>query len=364
MRRQYGTGSLCIDSKTDKIIARIRINGKVYKKTFPKNKQTAASAWLSEMRNKVNIELDYTLGEWLCKYIENYKAPFLREKSLQRVKQAAKKFEAINSVKLSELTTIVIQSEVKKLMSTLSASSVKKSCDILNAALEQAVSEDIILKNPARTIKRPKNSCKQEVKIFTKKELGKIFYALRKLKKSKRNTSQRYDMNLFFRMLLYTGCRVSELLALRWENVDTVNHTITVAGSKDMDSQTINPPKTFSGFRTIPLLSVKTRNLLYKNKKAKGFVFENKNSGCMNYQRVFLTWENVRKLTGITLNIHTFRHTCISYLLTYGNIPIAEVAEIAGHSSPNVTLSIYTHCVQKFREKNRANSGTHLSTHS
>ena len=163
-------------------------------------------------------------------------------------------------------------------------------------------------------------------------------------------------MILFFRLLLTTGLRISELLALKWENVNTEKHTLTVEGSKDIDSQTINAPKTESGERDVPLLSVKTRNMLYAAKPKDTsrdtlkdiFVFENRNGGAMSYQRAFLTWRRVRELTGITKKIHCFRHTCVSYLLTYYNIPIAQVAAIAGHSSANVTLSIYTHAIQEY----------------
>ena len=195
---------------------------------------------------------------------------------------------------------------------------------------------------------------KPQIEIFSPKELGKIFLSIRKLQNNKYNNSQRYDYNLIFRMLLTTGVRVSELLALKWENVDKNNDLIIIAGSKDIDKQKINAPKTEAGFRPVPLLSAKTKSILYKNYKKHGFVFQNKNGGAVNYQRIFLTWDKIRKMTGINKTIHAFRHTCVSYLLASGKFSIAEVAQIVGHSSPAITLQIYTHVIRK----NQLKSGT------
>ena len=347
MRRTYGTGSITLYD--GKYIARVRIDGVTRKKTCKTHAE--AEHWLHEINDNNLKPADETVGTWLIKYIKTYKQPFLRKRSLERVKQAAYLLEPIYPVPLQALTPGVIQNAINDI--GLSASTTKKSYELLKAALQQAVAERIIVYNPAGAVVRPKVQRKPKVEIFTRQEIGAIFRALRKLKNNKMNNSQRYDMILFFRLLLTTGVRVSELLALRWENIDMVKHTITVEGSKDIDSQKINATKTESGVRTVPLLSIKTRNMLYAVKKRDtlrdtSFVFCNKNGGAMSYQRVFLTWRRVRELTGITKTIHCFRHTCISYLLTYYNIPIAQVAAIAGHSSAAVTLSIYTHAIQEY----------------
>ena len=347
MRRTYGSGSITLYN--GKYIARVRINGETKKKTCKTHAE--AEHWLHEINDNNLKPADETVGTWLIKYIKTYKQPFLRKRSLERVKQAAYLLEPIYPVPLQALTPGVIQSAINDI--GLSASTVKKSFELLKAALKLAVAERIIAYNPADAVVTQKVQKKPKVEIFTRREIGAIFHTIRKIENHKYNSSQRYDMILFFRLLLTTGLRISELLALRWENVNTEKHIITVEGSKDIDSQTINAPKTESGVRDVPLLSVKTRNMLYAAKpqdtsRDTSYVFANKNGGAMSYQRAFLTWRRVRELTGITKKIHCFRHTCVSYLLTYYNIPIAQVAAIAGHSSANVTLSIYTHAIKEY----------------
>lgn len=353
MRRTYGSGSITLYN--GKFIARVRIDGVTKKKTCKTHAE--AECWLREINDNNLQPADETVGTWLVKFIKTYKQPFLRKRSLERVKQAAYHLKPLFPIPLQELTPSVIQTAINDI--GLSASTVKKSFELLKAALNQAVAERIIAYNPAGAVVRPKVQRKPKVEIFTRKEVGKIFLAIHKIEKHKYNNSQRYDMILFFRLLLTTGLRISELLALKWENVNMEKHMITVEGSKDIDSQTINEPKTESGVRDVPLLSVKTRNMLYAAKPQENkdtswdtlkdtYVFLNRNGGAMSYQRAFLTWRRVREITGITKKIHCFRHTCVSYLLTYYNIPIAQVAAIAGHSSAAVTLSIYTHAIQEY----------------
>lgn len=354
-KRTYGTGSISFDKSTNKIVARIRINGSIKKKTFPKGKQSAAESWLKSMQHQPMGKM-LSVGEFLLYYIKNFKEPFLRKRSLERLKQAAYHLENLYNIPLAMLQPSDIQEMINSMQASgLSASTIKKSHDLLKAIYKQAIAEGIVSTNPAIATKRPPMPSKDKIEIFTKKEIGKIFRAIRKLQNSKRNTSQRYDMILFFRMLLTTGMRVAELLALKWENID--DDCIHVKGSKDIDSQTINEPKTIAGIRSIPYLSPKTKAMLFSYRKKKGFIFENKNGGAMNYQRVFLTWRRIRSMSGITKKIHCFRHTCISYLLTYGNIPIATVSAIAGHSNSAITLQVYTHIVNEYKMKFGTHSG-------
>lgn len=358
MKRKDGSGSVTYDKNSRKLIARILVEGKYKKKSFPKNQQQAAEKWLRDMSISQKSYIDVTTGEWIIKFITDYKEPFLRPRSLERVKQAAYKLQPLFNIQLADLRNSDIQDLINQLHNNnLSASTIKKTHELLKAALNQAIAEQIINYNPAIAVKRPQTAKKAKVEVFTNREIGLIFHALRKLQNSKKNTSQRYDMLLFFRILLTTGLRVSELLALRWEHVDCVNHVLSVEGSKDIDKQIINATKTASGVRSVPLLSIKTRELLYFYRKKTGYIFENKNSGAMSYQRVFLTWNNVRKLTGITKTIHTFRHTCASYLIASGKFTLAEIAQMLGHSSPAVTLSVYTHVIQKQRAKAGTDSG-------
>jgi integrase len=347
MRREYGKGSLIYVDTLKRYVARVRVNGKVHKKTF-KNRGNAEE-WLKYITDNGLPPTDLTLGVWLSKYIDTYRRPFLRPRSLERLNQAAEKWSSIYDIKLKDLKPHTIQLALNN-MDGLSKSSIKKSYDLIIATLNQAVAERMILFNPALSVTKPKTDKSHRIELLTKKEIGKMLWALRKLQNNPKNSSQRYDMILFFKLLLTTGVRVSELLSVKWCNVDSDKHTIKIEGSKDLDTQNINAPKTDAGYRVVPLFNKKTRDALYKLTGNKNdFVFCNKNGGAMSYHRAYITWNNARKLSGVTKGIHSLRHTAISYMLTVCNIPLAQVSSIAGHSSPAITLSIYTHAINEYK---------------
>jgi len=85
----------------------------------------------------------------------------------------------------------------------------------LNIVLEMAVCDDIIIKNPLRFIKAPKKDYKK-VEIFRQDEMAVLI---------NKATGQLKNILLF---TLFTGLRGSELIALRWKNIDFNTETITV----------------------------------------------------------------------------------------------------------------------------------------
>ncbi len=56
------------------------------------------------------------------------------------------------------------------------------------------------------------------------------------------------------------------------------------------------------------------------------------------------------RLAGVPshFRVHDLRHTAVSSLLAAG-IPLAEVAQLAGHASPAITSALYTHAVPRTR---------------
>lgn len=348
-------------------------SGKQKRKRFPHTRQgeREAKRYLAEItKKKVNgtlITTNRTVIHWLEEYIQTYKAGSLRSSSLERIMQCYDIIEdsPIAYVPLDKLNGAMIQrfynmlatvwtDEKGKEHKPLSSSSVSKIHKLLVSAYKKAVQLRLIGFNPTDGVESVKVVTK-EMSVFTKEEITKMFQAIDTFSKYKFNSSQRYDYRLLFQMLLQTGCRIGELLALQWEDIDLDHRMIHITKTKARDSQKLNPPKTKAGKRDVPIFS---NDLLARLKAYRieggatksGFLFANKNGGAISYQRVFLTWQRICDIAGINKNIHTFRHTAATYLLEKG-VPVAEVSNLLGHADAATTYGMYVHAIPGYYEK-------------
>lgn len=349
-------------------------NGKKQKKRFPYTKEGERNAkkYQKEVQKKKSngtmITSTHTVATWTSEFINTYKIGSLKKSSLERILQSFTLIEVspIANVPLDKLNGAVVQNFYNMLAEAwtdskgkehkaLSSSTISKVHKLLVSAYKKAVQLRMISQNPMDTVDPVKVRTK-EMSVFTWKEIGRIFRAIKKYDSYKFNNSQRYNYRLLFMMLLETGCRVGELLALRWEDINFQKREIHIHSTKARDSQEFNDPKTAAGNRHVPIIFDKLLVMLkeYRKKddiiKMTGYVFENKSGGAISYQRVFLTWQRVCEMTGIDKNIHTFRHTAATYLLERG-VPVAEVSRILGHADATITYKMYVHSIPNYNQK-------------
>ena len=349
-------------------------SGKRQRKLFPPTQQGEREArkFHKEMTAKRTkgelISSTKTVADWVSDFIETYKTENLRERSLIRLIQTYAVIEAspLASVPIDRLNASAVQRFYNGLLANgwtdkqgkqhkpLSGSSVRKIHLLLSESFKQAKQDNLIARNPLETVKSPKASYKK-MEIFTKDEITNIFSALDAIANDKFNRAQRHDYTLVFMLLLETGVRIGELLALTWQDINFQRREIFVHSSKARDGQIFTDTKTAAGVRRIPIISdvLLTRLKEYRDRdhtiRVQGFVFENQNGGAISYNRVFLMWRHVCKLTGITKTIHAFRHTAATLLLQKG-VPTAEVSRILGHSNAATTYRTYVHFCPDYNE--------------
>ena len=158
------------------------------------------------------------------------------------------------------------------------------------------------------------------------------------------------------------GLRRSELLGLKWENIDFKKKTIHIK-NVIVRMKTIyeKAPKTPSSKRDFPLLPIVESALLElkkmqeENEKLFGedyikndyvFKWEDGHTYLPNY----LT-KHFQKLTKQygreDITLHKLRHTCCSILAIDLEWPIKEVQQWLGHKDMQTTINIYMHAKQK-----------------
>lgn len=141
----------------------------------------------------------------------------------------------------------------------------------------------------------------------------------------------------------WTGMRLGEILALRWDNIDFDLGIIKVVEAKVLG--TIKTPKTKSGMRDVTMLPLVKDALLDQLKKYRinDFVFNHPRTRqpYVNNNAFRREWVEVLNRAGIKYrNPHQMRHTYASTLLLKGNKPLL-VANQLGHKNLQMLLQVY-----------------------
>lgn len=168
------------------------------------------------------------------------------------------------------------------------------------------------------------------------------------------------EYQLLTKFLVLSGCRIGEAFALILNDVDMINHTITVNKTYSLNTHKVQSTKTETSERTIymrPELLELTRSLLLRQKQMclvygmrSNLLLPWKDGGHMHYDayRKFFR-KHVLKVHGTSLPVHSLRHTYTS-LMAEAGIPIETISRQLGHGESSITKQIYTHVTDKVRE--------------
>lgn len=226
--------------------------------------------------------------------------------------------------------------------------------------LQYGVSLQLIPFNPARDVILPKvvKPDNKAIKFIDYNDLKALMSYMEKL--SNKKYSYYFDYVLYS-VLLATGCRFGEAIALTWSDIDFENATIDINKNYNRLVDIVGTPKSKAGFRVISI-DQKTVNLLrlYKNRQRRLFTDVSSEAPevvfatpTRKYQNTAIRQESLdRRLKEIDcprFTFHAFRHTHASLLLNAG-IPYKELQHRLGHATLAMTMDIYSH-LSKDKEK-------------
>jgi len=218
----------------------------------------------------------------------------------------------------------------------------------LHKALKSAVKQGKINRNPADAVDIPKVT-RRELQTMDETELH-IFLEYAK--------STRYYA--LFYMDLFTGMRRSEILALRWRDLDlllcqaSITRTLHQLHNREI---IIGQPKTARGRRLIALspstVSVLGEHQVEQTKLRQSLglpplrdddlVFSHPDGKPLLPDSVSQAWRRLAHQAGLSgIRLHDARHTHASFMLKAGTHP-KIVQERLGHASIQVTLDTYSH---------------------
>jgi integrase len=235
----------------------------------------------------------------------------------------------------------------------LSAQTVRHHHMVLHKALDNAVEWGLVSRNVADAVKPPKAQ-PVEMQTWDESEIMQFLEAA--------GGTHYYEL---FYLALFSGMRRSELLALRWQDIDFILGQIYVSRSMHVlkgSKVVFRQPKTATGRRSIALPPSALLMLKeYREKKeAEALLLD---MALSDSDLVFNTlgnpllpntithaWGKLINKTGLkAIRLHDARHTHASILLKQGIHP-KIVQERLGHSSIQITLDTYSHVAPGLQE--------------
>jgi integrase len=228
----------------------------------------------------------------------------------------------------------------------LSESTIRTTYTVLRIALDSAVRDGLIARNPAAAVGRPAVSRKEarylssaDVDRLLKEAAGTRTYAA-------------------IALIAATGLRKGEALALRWNDIDLEAGVLRVRGTlaRTEGQLVVTLPKTRASRRTLRL-APPVSALLRAHRKAQaaeriaaantwneaGYVFTTESGQPIDPRNFLRALEAVARRAGLEhVGVHTLRHSAASALLEAG-IGLKTVSEMLGHSSVAITGDVYQH---------------------
>lgn len=196
---------------------------------------------------------------------------------------------------------------------------------------------------------------KNELQIFNEKEVKKI---------EKECINSQDIRTIGVLISVYTGMRIGEVCALKWENVDFSKKLINVTQTlqrvyveKNKTKVIITPPKTKTSERKIPIPSILYDELKIKSSSytKSSYVVTGNEDKYIEPRSFQYVYKKVLENSGVKYrNFHCLRHTFATRCIRVG-MDIKSLSEVLGHSDVNITLNRYVHSSydskKKFMEK-------------
>lgn len=362
--------------------SKVTINGK--RKTFygkTKNEiRLKYQEYLREIElNENKLQADnITLNEYIEYWLKTYKLKTVEPSSYDKLERVYLNqiHDTIGKKKLCEVTSKDIQTLINnhaspkdKNTKALARSGLKKIQQLLNQCYTKAVQEKRIATNPCTNVYIPKDVfidvdtkeqfslTDEQMEEFKKIALTKLSYSI----------GYKYRDGLVLLVMLNTGLRSGEMLALEWSDIDLDNKIIHI--NKTIQSKIVdrtneehkridrvkNGAKTASGRRTVPI----NDNTVYyfkeiqKNNCIQGisskYVCSTKVGTRQTHRNLLRSLHTIIDKSDVipkNTSLHTLRHTFGSKLIR-SKVDISVVSKLMGHANITITYNKYIHVINE-----------------
>lgn len=295
------------------------------------------------------------MAEW---FIDNYAKNKLKEITAYNYESQIRNhlLPELGNIKLKDFTPAKITEFFKT--EKHSQATCRKVYVILQSIFTRAVEQGFIKESPCtKAVILPKSIQTKEKKSFLDESQAKML-----LKMFDGNT----QFDRIIKVLLYTGMRVGECLALRWQDIDFENRTIHIENTLTNigGKRWLQPPKTKTSNRYIALSDILIHIFIEQRKfddekisrlgslyKKSEMVFTSDKGNYIDRSALNTRFRKFIKGADFDfITLHSLRH-CNATLLINSGIDIKIVSELLGHSDVGTTANVYADVLDSSRAK-------------
>ena len=336
----------------------------IFRSVFARTQKELLKKLHTQIEAYRDVELsensNITLGQWLDKWLSDYMALTLRESTMDSYRNMINHHikPYLGDRKISSVTTADVQKLYNWLRENgrveehwqkgnrLSDSMVRSIHMMLHQAMDAALRERLIVKNPTNGTIIPKVNYPPK-QILSEEQLDKFLAVVK----------EDPVWSDFFYTELTTGLRRGEICGLRWQDFEEKTgrlHIRRSVSARKGGGVRVGETNTETGSRTI-LLPPSTAELLKKRKKKSysDWIFPNPTvpelpvSPALAYSRL----KTLLKYAELpSIRFHDLRHTFATHALTSG-VDAKTLSGILGHTNASFTLDTYTHMTTDMHHK-------------
>jgi len=262
----------------------------------------------------------------------------------------------VGAEKLSELRPVHVRLVKQELLDKgLAPSTAAYVLGTLSTALNQAVDDELIPRNPVRSVRKPK-SRGPKMRVLSAEQAAALVDSVR---------GTRHEA--LYAVAVWLGPRQGELAALTWADVDPEGKLLRVWRSVNTDRAGERWSSTKTGEEREIVLPehiaaslVRHRKIQAQEKLASSasggwknpdLVFPNTLGGVNRRATVYENFQRHRERAGLPqMRFHDLRDTAGTLMIRAG-VDVRTVADILGHADPAMTLRRYAHVLPDMRER-------------
>ena len=302
-----------------------------------KDAKAKLDAYLNDKAAGLRVDENYTLAQWLDIFMQSHKSqvkPVTFEN--YRYMLAIIKNHPISNMRLQSIRPMDIDAFLQDLLDDdRSYSAVTKIRSLLFMALHSATGQDLLRRNPVAFCRKLKQRQTIKQPCFTEEEMRILMQQL---------PEDRVGHSI--RLLLATGLRTQELLALTPDSIAPDGSSLTVSNAVTMVRGTavISTPKSHAGYRIIPIPEIARRSAIFLRSCETDYIWSvgdphkpaNPSTFRTAYKKVIDAIPNVTYRPP-----HSCRRAFIS-LMQAQRVDVLTLQQLAGHRSAAMTQHYVT----------------------